>query len=96
VSRFMPHPFELSANWNRDSSGLSGKGSFNYGPKRGDFALNKLKRHASTRSLELSFEATTNIPGFKKLTVKGNYSFNNEAVFNLDHHLGCFKDLITF
>jgi len=80
----MGEKLSLNMKWQRDQTGLSGDGSFTFGENSGTFNINRLKRFADTRSLELSFEANTNIPDFTKITVEGSYSFNNEAVIKLD------------
>jgi len=97
ASRFMRYPLEIDFNWNHDSNnGLSANGTFEFGQKQGSFDLSKLKRTASTRSFEMRFEANTNHRAMNKITINCDYSFNNEAVFNLDVDIGYSKFGIHF
>ncbi|CAL4079365.1 unnamed protein product, partial [Meganyctiphanes norvegica] len=92
---FMTETFTYDSRWSRDASGdVSGSGSFKYGNKEGRHELKMFHRDASTKSAEFSFEATSNIPNFNKLIIKGEYNFNNRA--HIDIKIEWDTDNISF
>ncbi|KAA0200099.1 hypothetical protein HAZT_HAZT011368 [Hyalella azteca] len=84
ASRFMANPLTGSVKWKRDSSGLSGDGSFEVGQYSGTYTLKRLKITAETKSAVLSFEAHTNIPEFTHVTVEEEYNFDQKAFIKVN------------